>query len=81
MKKGGKDMAVQSILVNSAMNIRYKGGIAPDGSDLIKGKKYSNIKATAAAEDLLFIGTAIGNLMKYELVEVQRNDDSVLVTA
>ncbi|MDF2675039.1 MAG: hypothetical protein K0R09_3308, partial [Clostridiales bacterium] len=29
----------------------------------------------------LSIGTAIGSLMKYELVEVQRTDDSVLVTA
>lgn len=63
------------------MNIRYKNGIAADGSNIIKTKKYSNIKAASAAEDLLFIGTTIGNLMKYDLVEVQRSDDSVLVCA
>jgi hypothetical protein len=59
----------------------YKAGIDEAGRDVIKSKKYNNIKVTAAAEDLLLIGTAIGNLMKYELVEIQRSDDSVLLNA
>jgi hypothetical protein len=74
-------MAIQSILVNSSLNLRYKNGIDEAGRDVIKTKKYSNIKVSASAEDLLFIGTALGNLMKNELVEVQRSDDSVLVSA
>jgi hypothetical protein len=74
-------MAIQSTLVNTALSIRFKSGIDEAGRDVIKAKKYSNVKVTAAPEDLLFIGTALGNLMKYELVEVQRSDDSVLLNA
>jgi hypothetical protein len=59
----------------------FKAGIDEAGRDVIKAKKYNNIKVTAAAEDLLLIGTAIGNLMKHELVEIQRSDDSVLLNA
>jgi hypothetical protein len=74
-------MAIQTTLVDSSLNIIYKAGIDEAGRDVIKAKKYSNIKVTAAAENLLSVGTAIGNLMKYQLVEVQRSDDSVLLNA
>jgi hypothetical protein len=74
-------MAIQTTLVDSSLNIMFKAGIDEAGRDVIKSKKYSNIKVTAAAENLLSVGTAIGNLMKYELVEVQRSDDSVLLNA
>lgn len=74
-------MAIQSTLVNTALSIRFKSGIDEAGRDVIKAKKYSNVKVTAAPADLLSIGTALGNLMKYELVEVQRSDDSVLLNA
>lgn len=65
-------MAVQSILIGSSLSISYKAGIDATGRDLIKTKKYPNIKVTAAASDLLFIGTALDNLMKNKLVEVQK---------
>jgi hypothetical protein len=72
-------MAVVSVPVNTAMSIRYKAGIDLQGNDIIKGKKYSNIKVTAASEDILSIATTLGALMKDEFVEALRSDDSLIV--
>jgi hypothetical protein len=74
-------MAIQTTLVDSSLNIMFKAGIDDAGRDVIKAKKYNNIKVTASAENLLSVGTAIGNLMKNELVEIQRSDDSVILNA
>ena len=72
-------MAVQSTLVNTAMSIRFKDGIDALGNDIIKAKKFSNVKVTAASNDVLSIADAFGNLMKNEVVEILRSDDSILL--
>jgi hypothetical protein len=74
-------MAVQSTLVNSAMSIKYKTGIDAQGKDIVKAKKYSNIKVTAADEDILFVATTLGTLMKDEVLEIVRSNDSNIVNA
>jgi hypothetical protein len=40
-------MAVQSNQVNSALTIKCKDGVNSKGVDIIKTKKFSNIKLTA----------------------------------
>lgn len=72
-------MAVQSTLVNTGMSIRYKAGIDAQGNDIVKGKKFANVKVTAADEDLLFVGTTIGTLMKDEVLEIVRSNESLIV--
>ena len=72
-------MAVQSTLVNTAMSIRFKDGVDALGNDIIKAKKFSNVKVTAASNDILSIADAFGNLMKNEVVEILRSDDSILL--
>lgn len=72
-------MAIQSTLVNTTMSIKYKDGIDAAGSDILKAKKFTNVKVTAIDEDILFIATTLGSLMKYEVVEVLRNNESVIV--
>lgn len=69
-------MALQSTLVNSAMSIRFKSGIDALGKDVVKAKKYSNIKLSAPSEDLLLIGTMLGDLMKHEVLSIVRTDES-----
>jgi hypothetical protein len=53
-------MAVVSVPVNTAMSIRYMAGIDLQGNDIIKAKRFSNIKVTAASEDMLSIATTLG---------------------
>ncbi|ERI92290.1 hypothetical protein HMPREF1982_02547 [Clostridiales bacterium oral taxon 876 str. F0540] len=72
-------MAVVSTPVSSALSIKFKAGIDSKGKDIIKSKKFSNVKVTAAPDKLLEIGTALGSLLKNEFVSVERTDDSVLV--
>jgi len=72
-------MAVVSTPVSSALSIKFKAGIDSTGKDIIKAKKFSNVKVTAAPDKLLEIGTALGSLLKNEFVSVGRTDDSVLV--
>lgn len=72
-------MAIQSTLVNTAMSIRFKDGIDAAGNDIVKAKKYSNVKVTALDEDILFIGTTLGSLMKNEVLEIARSNESIIV--
>ena len=72
-------MAVQSTLVNTAMSIRFKDGIDAAGNDIVKAKKYSNVKVAALDEDILFIGITFGNLMKNEVLEIARSNESIIV--
>jgi hypothetical protein len=74
-------MAVLSTIVGTAMSIRYKAGLDSLGNDIIKAKKYPGIKVNAVTEDIFSIATAFGNLMRYEVVEILRSDDSLIASA
>jgi hypothetical protein len=80
-RKEVKHMAIQSTLVNTAMSIRFKAGIDALGNDIVKAKKYSNVKVTAADADVLLIATTLGTLMKDEVLEIVRSNDSLLINA
>jgi hypothetical protein len=72
-------MAVQSTLAKSALTLRYKEGMDLNGNDIIKGKKYTNVKITAADQNIYDVSAAFNPLMKYPVVEVLRTNDSTLV--
>jgi hypothetical protein len=72
-------MAVQSSVQKSALTIKYKEGVDLSGDDIIKAKKFSNVKTAALDEDIYAIGTALSPLMKYPLMETVRTDESILV--
>jgi len=72
-------MAVISTQIKSALTLRYKNGIDASGKDIIKTKKFSNIKLTAADQGLLDVAAALTPLMKYPIVEVVRSNDSALI--
>jgi hypothetical protein len=72
-------MAVQSTLVNTGMTLKYKAGIDALGNDIIKGKKFSNVKVSAVDDDILSIALALGNLMENEVLEIVRSNESLIV--
>ena len=71
-------MAVESTLAKSALSLKYKEGVDLNGKDIIKTKKFSNIKVTAADPDIFDISDAFTSLMIYPVSEVLRSDDSLL---
>lgn len=72
-------MAVQSTLAKSAVTLKYIAGVDEKGNDIIKTKKFSNLKVAAAAQDVYDAAQAMGPLMKYPVTEIIRTDDSVLI--
>lgn len=80
-KQGGEKMAVQSTLLKSALTMRYKEGVDLNGKDIIKSKKFSNLKVTASAQSVYDVAAAFGPLMKYPVLETLRTDDNLLTNA
>lgn len=80
-KKEVKLMAINSTLTQSSVTLKYKYGVDLTGKDVIKGKKFSNIKVTADNQSIYDTTNALATLMKYEITDILRNDDSVLVSA
>lgn len=74
-------MALNSVLAQSSMTLKYKDGIDLTGKDVIKAKKFSNIKMTADDQSIFDTANALAPLLKYELTDILRSDDNVLVNA
>ena len=72
-------MAVQSTLLKSALTIKYKEGVDTNGQDIIKTKKFSNVKVTAGDQNIYDVSAAFGPLMKYPILETQRSNDNILI--
>lgn len=74
-------MAVQSTRVNTALALKYKTGVDASGSDILKTKRFSNVKVTAPDQNIFSTAEALSSLLKYEVVDVLRSDDNIIVGA
>ncbi|MFL0247338.1 DUF1659 domain-containing protein [Candidatus Clostridium stratigraminis] len=63
------------------MTIKYKDGIDLTGKDVIKAKKFSNIKVTADDQSILDTANALAPLLQYEITDILRSDDNILLNA
>jgi hypothetical protein len=79
IKKEGKYMAVQSSVVKSALTLKYKEGVDLSGNDIVKAKKFSNVKTDAANADVYALAVALNPLIKYPVIDIVRSDDSILI--
>ena len=72
-------MALASTLANTTLSIRYKEGVDSTGKDIIKAKKFSNVKTSAVDQDLYDTAAALSPLMRYPVADILRSNDSVLI--
>ena len=72
-------MAAQSTLLKSALTIKYKEGVDTNGNDIVRTKKFSNVKVTAVTQSLYDVSAAFAPLMKYPVLETLRSDENILV--
>lgn len=72
-------MALVSSLANTTLSVRYKEGVDSTGKDIIKAKKFTNVKVTAVDQDLYDTAAALSPLMKYPVADILRSNDSVLI--
>ena len=63
----------------TALKLRFDCGIDDTtGKNKTKSKTYSNLKHSAASDDIYEVGDAIASLQKYDLLEIARIDNSTL---
>jgi hypothetical protein len=77
--KGVDIMAVKSTKVQSTMNVKFKTGIDAKGNDILKNQRFSKVKVTAGDSNILAIGTVLGALLKYPMVDVAREDINIII--
>ena len=74
-------MAVQNVLAKSGLTLKYKEGVDEKGTDIVKTKKYSNVKVSAVDQNIYDVAAALTPLMRYRSLEMVRTNDSILSNA
>lgn len=77
--KGVDSMSTKSTKVQSTMIVRFKDGVNAKGDDVIKGQRFSKIKVNALDADIFEVGTAIGSLLRFPVVQIVREDENNIV--
>ncbi|MGL5752405.1 MAG: DUF1659 domain-containing protein [Paraclostridium sp.] len=71
-------MAVTETKNLSALKMKFDAGLNDDGKTIVKSRTFSNIKHNAAAQDVLDIANALSELQQHGLLEVLKQDNTVL---
>jgi hypothetical protein len=71
-------MAVSSTQVSSSLSLKYKDGIDSKGKDIMKTKKFSNVKVAATDQNVYDTAAALTQLMKYPSIETCRINENML---
>lgn len=72
-------MATNSTKIHSTMILKFKSGVDIRGKDITKNQSFSKIKVTATDDEILAVGTALGALLAFPLVDVSRQDQSTII--
>lgn len=71
-------MAAKTTKLHSAMVLKFKKGVNTSGKDIIGTQKYGKIKLNAKDDDILEVGNSLGALLKYQMLEVNKSEDSII---
>ncbi|GAA0730366.1 hypothetical protein GCM10008905_31560 [Clostridium malenominatum] len=72
-------MAVIADRYDSDLVLELYIGTNDEGKDLKKTKSISKINSTATDEQLYAVGTAIAEVLKYEVIEFRRINKNLLI--
>jgi hypothetical protein len=73
-------MAVTKVPGNSALRLVLHVGDSGSGSPILRTKTLSNVKPTAADQDIFDVATALAGLQDYPLNGITRVDNAALIT-
>ncbi|CAB1262597.1 conserved hypothetical protein [Clostridiaceae bacterium BL-3] len=74
-------MAVNSIMLQTSVVLRYKDGLDDQGKEIIKGQRFSNVKIDASDQDIYDVAKEIEKLLGKTLDELVREDESSITNA
>lgn len=72
-------MSAKTTKLQSEMQISFKTGVDTKGNDIIKKQNFSKVKVAAIDDDILAVGTAIGNVLKYSVSQIERIDTNSII--
>jgi hypothetical protein len=71
-------MAVVKTPLGSTLRLIVETGTDLEGKPILRNRNYSNVKPTAADQDLFDVGTLLVSLQQNSLNAMQRLDDAAL---
>jgi len=71
-------MAVSSIPLGSALLLKVQTGVDGSGNPVVRTRRWANIKAAAADQDVFDVANAIAGLQAHPVVDVIRQDSEDL---
>lgn len=71
-------MAVTSIPLESVILMRVQVGVNANGDPVLRARRWGNVKAGAADQDVFDVANALGGLQTYPVVDVVRQDSEDL---
>lgn len=74
-------MAAIVTKLSSTLVLKYNDGVDAEGKDIVKSQRFSKVKTTAVAQDMLDVSLEIEKLLGKTLNEVVREDQSGITNA
>ena len=71
-------MAVSSVLLDTAMVMKYKIGVDTKGNDVYKTQKAGNLNLLATDENLLNLSDIVENIIEYPISLVTKEETHLL---
>ena len=71
-------MAVNSVLVDTAVVVRYKVGVDTKGNEMFRNQKAGDLNLSATDEVLMDLGDIIGGFISYPISQVTKETVSLL---
>jgi hypothetical protein len=77
----GDDSMAAITKINSAVVIKYQDGVNEKGEDIIRSKKFSNLKLTASEDGIYNTAREMEKLLGKPLTEIIKTDNSDITNA
>ncbi|WP_026882486.1 DUF1659 domain-containing protein [Clostridium akagii] len=71
-------MATSSAISKSTLQINYKTGQNANGKDVIKSDKFPKLNSAVTNDDIYAVAAALGTLLIYPVVSIERVDNNVI---
>lgn len=72
-------MPVNAFITGSRLQLRLITGEDADGNPILSSRSYSSIRANATDDNVYQAGSTLANLQKFELGELRRINDYLLI--
>lgn len=71
-------MAVNSILVDTAVVVKYKVGVDTKGNEVFRNQRANELNLVATDESLLDLGDIVGSFISYPVTDVTKESVHLL---